>query len=216
LNIEEFEKDDDRNNHIDFVAAAANLRALNYRIDTETRLEIKRIAGKIIPAIATTTSMVVGFVCLEMYKIHSIVKRPIGDFRGGAINLAISMFALQEPIAAPQAKIAGDGPTFLPLWDTIAIDGDPTLQEFFDGITQKWGVNIGGVSCGRMSLFTAGRGPAFEAKKKQRMPMKITAIVEQLGKQPIPAYTQFLKVDVTASKDKKSVELPVYVINFRK
>ena len=40
-----FEKDDDTNFHIDFISAAANLRAINYGIPTTTRLESKIIAG---------------------------------------------------------------------------------------------------------------------------------------------------------------------------
>ena len=65
----EFEKDDDSNHHIDFIAAVANLRARNYKIGEADRLKIKLIAGKIIPAIATTTAMVVGAVGLELLKI---------------------------------------------------------------------------------------------------------------------------------------------------
>jgi len=57
-----FEKDDDSNGHMDFVAAASGLRARMYAIEAADRLKTKRIAGKIIPAIATATAAVAGLV----------------------------------------------------------------------------------------------------------------------------------------------------------
>ena len=81
----DFEKDDDDNFHIDFVAACANLRAVNYRIPEAPREKVKMIAGRIIPAIATTTASVTGLVMLEMYKV--LQSKPIEKLRGGNFNL---------------------------------------------------------------------------------------------------------------------------------
>ena len=58
-----FEKDNDSNHHIEFINACSNLRARNYKIEECSHLDTKLISGKIIPAVASTTSIIVGYAC---------------------------------------------------------------------------------------------------------------------------------------------------------
>jgi len=91
----EFEKDCDANFHIDFIAAAANLRAANYRIAEAPRHSVKMIAGKIIPAIATTTAAVCGLVTVELLKL--LQRKPLGAFKNSSNSLGLNMYMMQEP-----------------------------------------------------------------------------------------------------------------------
>ena len=66
---QEFEKDDDLNFHIDFLTAATNMRSWNYDIKASARHTVKVTAGRIIPALATTTALVCGLVDIEFCKL---------------------------------------------------------------------------------------------------------------------------------------------------
>mmetsp|Transcript_12121 Transcript_12121/g.10441 ORF Transcript_12121/g.10441 Transcript_12121/m.10441 type:complete len:89 (+) Transcript_12121:2627-2893(+) len=54
------------------------------------------IAGKIIPAIATATAMIVGAVGFEMYKFFNNMK--VDAYRNAFCNLAIPMWVFSEPL----------------------------------------------------------------------------------------------------------------------
>jgi ubiquitin-activating enzyme E1 len=164
----EFEKDDDTNHHINFITAASNLRAENYAIAQADRHKTKFIAGKIIPAIATTTALVTGLVILELYKIID-GKTDIEQYKNGFINLALPFFGFSEPIASPKGKYVGKNGevTIDKLWDRFEVE-DVTLTQFLKDFSDK-GLEIMMISSGVSLLYASFYPPA---KLKDRLPLK--------------------------------------------
>ena len=69
-----FEKGNDSNNHAFFANLCTNLR---YRILKLDKKKIKLIAGKIIPAIQSTTAIVTGFVFTQLYSLINSENIPL-------------------------------------------------------------------------------------------------------------------------------------------
>jgi len=160
----EFEKDDDTNHHIDFITAASNLRAENYAIATTDRHKTKFIAGKIIPAIATTTALVTGLVIMELYKIID-GKTDIEQYKNGFINLALPFFGFSEPIASPKGKYLGrQGEVQIDkLWDRFEVE-NTTLQELLDDFKGR-GLEISMISSGVSLLYASFYPPKKNADR---------------------------------------------------
>lgn len=213
LNVVEFEKDDDTNHHIDFITAASNLRALNYDIPIADRHKTKFIAGKIIPAIATTTALVTGLVILELYKIVD-GKDDLEQYKNGFINLALPFFGFSEPIASPKGTYQGKNGevTIDKLWDRFEVD-DITLTEFLKHFDDQ-GLSVTMVSSGVSLLYASFYPPS---KVKDRMPLKMSKLVETISKKPIPEHQKNVIFEITAEdQTEEDVEVPYVMVRYRK
>lgn len=134
----QFEKDDDSNGHLDFVTSASALRARMYAIEPADRFKTKRIAGKIIPAIATATAAVAGLVALELIKV--VGGYEFESFKNCFFNLAIPVMVLTEPAPVKRTLIRDN--IFFSIWDYWTIVGheDFTLSDFMNAVLEKYGI----------------------------------------------------------------------------
>ncbi|XP_043258430.1 ubiquitin-like modifier-activating enzyme 1 [Colletes gigas] len=202
IHPQEFEKDDDTNFHIDFIVAASNLRATNYKIPPADRHKSKLIAGKIIPAIATTTSVVAGLVCLELIKLTRGV-RDLAIYKNGFVNLALPFFGFSEPIAAPKLKYYD---TEWTLWDRFEVKGELTLKEFLDYFKEHHNLEVTMLSQGVCMLYSF-----FMAKPKcqERMGLLMSEVVKKVSKKKLEPHVRALVFELCCNdSDGNDVEVP--------
>eukprot|EP00497_Spongosphaera_streptacantha_P001969 TRINITY_DN253_c0_g2_i2.p1 TRINITY_DN253_c0_g2~~TRINITY_DN253_c0_g2_i2.p1 ORF type:complete len:1002 (-),score=276.19 TRINITY_DN253_c0_g2_i2:89-3094(-) len=191
LAIAEFEKDDDTNFHIDFITACSNLRATNYTIENAARHKVKMIAGKIIPALATTTAMITGLVGIELYKL-ALGLDNLEAYRNAYCNLGVAQVLNQVEPTPPKRAVEGlDPETFMPIkpvpegftsWNKIEIKAEGknlTIGEFNKLLAEKhfgvecnligkYGVTKAEIEAGKGMIWTENLGLKKEIQDEMK------------------------------------------------
>lgn len=198
----EFEKDDDSNLHMDFIVACSNLRATNYKIPPADRHKSKLIAGKIIPAIATTTSVLSGLAVLEVIKLIA-GHRELPKFKNAFVNLALPFMAFSEPMPAAKNKYYDKEWT---LWDRFEVNGEMSLQEFLSYFDEKEKLKITMLSQGVSMLYSFFMP---KAKCSERLPLPMSEVVRRVSKRRIEPYERSLVFEICCNDvDGEDVEVP--------
>ncbi|CAJ0568629.1 unnamed protein product, partial [Mesorhabditis spiculigera] len=204
----DFEKDDDTNHHMEFITACSNLRAANYDIQPADVLKTKQIAGRIIPALATTTAAVAGLVCIELFKMidvgNKLPSTPLENFRNGFINLALPFFGFSDPIKAEEKKY---GSVSWTQWDCLEVPAPMSLEQVIEWVKNKTGVdNVTMVSSGVSLIYSFFMNAQNRTK---RMPMELRDVVAEVSKKEIPPYAHSLVLEVMGEDgDGEDVDIP--------
>lgn len=202
----QFEKDDDTNYHMDMIAGLANMRARNYSIPEVDKLKAKFIAGRIIPAIATSTAMATGLVCLDLYKVLDGGHK-LEDYRNTFANLALPLFSMAEPVPPKVIKHRDMSWT---VWDRWILKDNPTLRELIQWLKDK-GLNAYSISCGSCLLFNS-----MFPRHKERMDKKVVDLAREVAKVELPPYRRHLDVVVACEDDEDNdIDIPLISIYFR-
>ncbi|EAX98592.1 ubiquitin-activating enzyme E1 family protein [Trichomonas vaginalis G3] len=239
LNIEQFEKDDDSNSQIDLMYSSSNIRASNYKINNVSKLEIKRIVGKIIPSLATTTAMICGFVALEMYKIHSIDERLNLEgytfneleetnkqpkkmlyevFRDSSFDISFSDYIIGYPAEADIYKSKNEKK--FTKWTRVLFD-DLAVKEFINKVKELYGFEVTKLIYLDKVLYYIPRQKAAASSKQEmekRSEMKISDLVKYVGENSKDKFElhptkKYLDIKVIV-KDYENT-LPIFVVKIK-
>ena len=200
-----FEKDDDTNFHMQFIAGFANMRARNYAIPEVDKLQAKLIAGRIIPAIATATALATGLVCLEFYKVAQA--KPVESYRNTFANLALPLFAMAEPIPPKEFEFRD---MKWSLWDRWVLEGDLTVAQVLEWFRER-GLEAYSISCGQSLLYNN-----IFPKHKERMERRMSELVGTVAKMELPDWRNHFDVVVACEDEEgEDLDVPLVSIKFR-
>ena len=165
----EFEKDDNTNGQIDLIYSMTGLRALNYSLIPYDWMTCKIKAGKIIPALSTTTSCISALQTLELLKL--IKGLDIKYYRNTFLNLAIPFMQTSEPGAVVNKKICGNLSSNV--WDLWEININMKKKEencikfLFEELNKKYGIFPKDIFLGKKQVYISSinKGKNIENEK---------------------------------------------------
>tara|TARA_B100000902_G_C26776663_1_gene653041 strand:- start:59 stop:613 length:555 start_codon:yes stop_codon:yes gene_type:complete len=174
------------------------MRASNYDIKLATNHETKGIAGKIIPAIATTTSLVAGLVSMELIKIvqgHTKIEK----YRSGFLNLALPYFGFAEPVEIKKYEFNHKKYS---LWSYIEINQEMTINQLLEWFQNTYNTELTTIMY-EVTMLYAFFMPSSNNDKS------LTSIIKEKN----PKATDFVILTVLGDDDEVEIPQIKYYIN---
>ncbi|KAL0221082.1 hypothetical protein RCL1_000936 [Eukaryota sp. TZLM3-RCL] len=206
----ELDKDKDELGHIDFITACSNIRASNYYIPSVDKHRTRGIAGKIVPAMITTTALVVGLVGIELYKLAQGKKR-LDDYCDSFLNLALPFIARSTPAEAVKAEMMGQS---FSIWDKLFFDcGDVTLDAFVKLFEAKYNLSVCMITIDQFMVFSVYMP---NKAQQERMNKPLSSVYEEFNKKPMPVGSKYINMVVMAVDEQDmDVDCPLCVVKVR-
>ena len=203
--IEEFDKDDESKGHVEFIYAASNLRAKNFKIENCDIYKVKIIAGKIIPAIATTTAAIVGLVSLQLYSLKQTEN--INFLRDCNINFIFNNYMFTSPNECEYEKSEDNNnikfiPDKFTVWDFIEIHKSMTINEFIQYIKKEYNVDIKSISSNYLNIYESNIGGCNDYNNK------IEDVFNKISKIKLFENKKFLILDILGNIGNLEAKFP--------
>ena len=132
----EFEKDDDDLGHVQWIWLSSNMRNTQYSIPQSDLWETRKIAGNIIPALITTTTLISGFQILEFIRVIKLYqsskyigienKKDIDLYKNRFVNLNTNYLDGINPSHIQVYKVGDD--LNLSVWTNFKSSSLNTIQ----------------------------------------------------------------------------------------
>ena len=154
-----------------------NCRSVNYKLDPMDWITVKLKAGRIVPALATTTAAVAGLQTLELVKLIRGCKKT--DHRNVFLNLAVPIMQASEPGDVAKTKLTEDiQVTLWDRWDVNKGTGnkDITLAQVIKKVEENYnGLEVRDVMRGNTPIYFHAimNSPGKENERDKTMNSKV-------------------------------------------
>lgn len=156
LTATEFEKDIDSNFHVDFIYASANARAQNYDLAAMDWITVKIKAGKIVPALATTTAAIAALQTIEILKLLKVKdgNLKIGATRNTFLNMAGPYMMMSEPGEPVTNKLTAEiSVNVWERWEVTIDKASGSLSDVISDLAKSFAIQARDVLMGAQPLF---------------------------------------------------------------
>ena len=150
----------DIDDELRFLVDATHRRAQEHSICAPEPEAVAVMAGRLVPALVTTTSVVAGLACLELYKLAAPQEPRLERHRCWSLSLEGPTLVASRPAPAhrhfTEPGIQRHHPEGWTLWDRLTLDcRDGTLRERLASFQQVHGLRIVGIAVGRTVVYSA-------------------------------------------------------------